>query len=351
MRSSIQVSFLFSVILLSLSGWQQILAQSDEAFSSPLNDECEQAIALSPGDSVSSSTTDVVLEKNSTHIDLLQCSGEEIFEIGTPGLWYTYEADTSRVLRVSTCAEETNFANRITTFTLGGEKGDCSSRSCAYSSMEVDPLCLNENATVLEFSTVPGTTYAIYVHGQDSASTGDFGLSMTDISPPPGSASCNAAEELPQNTTVQGTTVGASVTGGLQCERRIEGGPQNPGVFYYIPPVTVRSGISLALAGGDVPFEIRVYEGPSCDELTCKTNIDTDSEDLVAYASWLAEVDEDFYVYVSAADDGDDDVTDRFGILMVQQEIASSEDDDPSSAVMVSYISLTTVLLLTWSSL
>lgn len=353
MRSTIQVSVLLASFLLSLvigGCQQQVLAQSDEAYYSwPLNDQqCEQAIVISPGNSVSGSTVGVLVDQElDNQIDLIQCGDAGIFEIGTPGVWITYGADTSRVIRLSTCAEETNFANRITVF-AEEEEGVCSSRSCFTSSDEdMDPECPYGNSTVLELSTRAGVTYDVYVHNQDSALSGEFVLTMEDISPPPDGTTCNTAVELPVNETLQGTTVGAPMTDGLQCDQSesSDGGPQNPGVFYYISPVTGEKGISLALGGAEVPFEIRVYTGASCDELEC-VNIDTKIEDLVIYASWLAQENEDFYVYVSAANSGEDDVTGRFGIVMAQEE----RPEAPSSPtpVVVSTFSFMNVLVLTW---
>lgn len=327
MRSS-HASLLY-VLSLSFCGWQEVAAQSGE--------QCESAIAIAPGDSVSSTTVGGVDNGSGADISLVRCSvGGFVSTTGNPGMWYIYDSPTSRDLRLSTCAEETTSTKRITAFSLGS--GDCSNRVCLSSAIEEDPECPYENSTVLDLSVASGTTYAFLVNDEFPGGSGDFGFSVTDVTPPPASESCNAATELPNNTTLQGTTVGASLSSGLECGRCI--GPQNPGVFFYIPPVTVRSGISISLTGADNLFEIRVFEGPSCEELECK-QIDTSTKDLTVYASWVAEKGQDFYLYVSAVTSDEENLTDRFGIVM-KQEVAPKGD---SSAASFAHIASAMILI------
>jgi hypothetical protein len=155
---------------------------------------------------------------------------------------------------------------------------------------------------------------------------------MEDISSPPNGTTCNDAVELPHNMTLQGTTVGASIAERPPCDQDIEGTSSsgNPGVFYYVAPMEAPSSISISMTGASESFDLRVYEGSSCEELKCK-EVETTKDGKTTYADWMAAMNETFYVYVSAADAGDGSVTtDRFGIVMVHDVLNATEP--PSSA-------------------
>lgn len=316
------------VLLLHLSSG--IEAQTAE------NQLCRNASRISPGDFVTGSTAGLTTDEGSTEVDILRCGDDGIFPFESAGLWYFYGADAVRDLRVSTCAAETNFNNRITVFFL--EDGNCLARQCIASSVDDQANCSYGNGTSVEFSTVPGV-FAIYVHGESLDSVGEFGLSIFEQSLPSDGATCKAALELSHNETLQGTTIGAEYHDGLLCDRCIEGGPSNPGVFLKIPPTSASMGISISLVGAnDRLFDVRVYTG-ECEAFECKT-INTDISGNVVTASWLAEKDESFYLYVAAADDGDEDVTDRFGILMVQEESGDKDTGSTSSTNSIGTLSV-----------
>lgn len=321
-------------LLLASNGWKRALAQDGE--------QCESAIPLSPGDFVSSSTVNATMEGADNQIDLIRCNDDGFFSIDNPGVWFVYEATTSRDLKLSTCAQETNFANRITAFAMG--QGDCSNRACAASSLTEDSDCPFENSTVLEFSVAAGTTYAIFVNDEFADDAGDFRLSVVDVSPPPVSVSCDEAIELSHNETTQGTTVGATVPIGLQNVQCVEVAPTNPGVFLYIPPVEERSGLSIALTGAEVLFDIIVFEGTSCEDLQCR-QVDVSSEGITVFASWLAEEGKGFYIYVFAADRGEENLTDRFGVIVVH-DIIQEQGSASSSIHFLSLLALNIVAML-----
>ena len=92
------------------------------------------------------------------------------------------------------------------------------------------------------------------------------------------------------------------------------------------------------MGANDRLFDVRVYTG-ECEAFECKT-INTDISGNVVTASWLAEKDESFYLYVAAADDGDEDVTDRFGILMVQEESGDKDTGSTSSTNSIGTLSV-----------
>lgn len=299
------------------------------------NQRCVNASQISPGAFVVASTAGLsTVNTGSSDLDLLRCGEDGIFSVDSPGLWYFYREQAIRDLQASTCSNDTNFANRITVFYL--EDGSCASRQCIASSAEDQENCDFGNGTSVRFSTTPGL-YAIYVHGEDSEAVGTFGLSFLDDSAPPDGSSCEAALKLSHNGTIQGTTVGAEYHEGLICDKCIEGGPSNPGLYFRIPAVSSDMGISISLAGAnDRLFDAKVYTGP-CGEFECKM-VKTTIKDNELTASWLAEEGESFYVYVSAADDGtNENVTDRFGILMIQEEKKSDDQTTASTASNMSW--------------
>jgi hypothetical protein len=280
------------------------------------NQQCINASQVAPGDFLLGSTVGLITNQNSTNLDALLCGDDGLFQVGSPGLWYYYRADVARDLRVSTCSPETNFENRITVFFL--QDANCLSRQCIGSSVGEQANCPYGNGTAIDFSVVPGL-YAFVVQGEFQESVGDFGISIFDQSEPSDSVTCETAMELSHDQTLQGSTVGAEYHDGLLCDTSNDNGPSNPGVFFKIPPVSRSMGISISLAGADDrAFDVRVYSG-ACDELKC-TTVNTKILDTSLTVSWMAELDEGFYVYVSASSDGDDEVTDRFGILMVQED-------------------------------
>ena len=293
-----------------------------------LNDSCENAQKLSTGGFVTGSTVGSASNRSSNVIGFIQCAGD-IFESDTPGLWYSYEADTARVLKFSTCSEETNFANRISVFAA---TEDCSKLSCVRTSTGEDVDCPYGNSTMLEIPTSAGNLYAIFIHDEYKGNSGEFGFSIDDVSAPPNGTSCDAAVELPYNTTVQGTTIGASLGESPQCDQGSEGESSsgNPGVFFYIAPMEAPSSISISMTGASVPFNLQVYEGSSCGELKCK-EVEIGKQGMTTYAAWLGEMGQAFYVYVSASATGDESVTtDRFGILMIHDKLNVTEP--PTSA-------------------
>jgi len=321
-------------LLWAFCGWKEIAAQNGYT--------CDTAIALSPGQSISSTTAGVPAPSNN-NINLIQCVVGGFVSVDNPGVWFVYDATTSRDLLLSTCAQETTSPKQITAFAMG--VGNCTKSACIASSSKADMNCSYPNSTVLNVSVAAGTTYSFFVNDEASGESGAFGLSVVDMTPSPASASCNAAVELRPNETLQGTTVGASVDTALQCNH---GGPKNPGVFFYIPPVTVRTGISISLTGGENVFDVRVFGAPSCLDLACIT-VKTSTEGNTIYAFWMAEKGQGFFVYVSVADTAGTNVTDRFGIYMAfTQSPTQASAASSVPIVLFAMLSVLFVMVLSW---
>ncbi len=135
-----------------------------EALAVPINDQCENAIALSCGSVVTGDT------RAATPESLAQCGTTN----GTAGaVWYTIEG-TGQAITASTCSAATNFNTRLRVW-----EGSCAGLTCVAGN-DTDMLCgsgVGTQAATVTFQTSPGTTYYILVHGA-FANVGQFELSI-----------------------------------------------------------------------------------------------------------------------------------------------------------------------------
>jgi hypothetical protein len=85
---------------------------------------------------------------------------------------------------VNTCTAVTEFDSVVSVFS-----GSCSSLSCIGFNDDHDPLdgdtCSTDVQSKLQWSTVEGEVYYIFVHPLSAASGGPFELVLTDLSTPP----------------------------------------------------------------------------------------------------------------------------------------------------------------------
>jgi hypothetical protein len=316
-------TLLKAVILASLVYFGPCLGQE-----TPENDQCENALGplTIDGDIISSSTIGVSTETPPSII-LFQCGGQT-FDVETPGVWFEVFGTAGR-LRASTCAEETNFTNRITIF----EADDCDNRSCQHSGKDQDPNCPYANSSVVEWNSIPGSRYYVLVHDLYSDESGNFGLTITDVTEPPDNDSCENALELEEDSTAQGTTVGATLSTGVKCDRCIDGGPQNPGVWYRIPPADMDTEVTVTTCGILLSFNISVFSGDVCGEFSCHDatpNLDFTCEDgLPAFQlTFVADSGQEYYVYVHAAESSDDLNIGYFGIAFFRSQIEGDSNSD-----------------------
>jgi hypothetical protein len=306
-------------------------AEFCSAQETPENDLCENAIPLTIGDSIASST--IGGSTDELQVNLVRCAEDGTFDMGTPGVWFLLEGTGARV-QLSTCAEETNSGSRITVFS--GD--DCNARACQASTKEPEPNCPFTNSSSLELDTFEGMNYYILVHDLFAADSGNFGLSIADRTEPPENDSCDTAVELVDDSVVQGTTFGATINGGLQCARCIEGGPQNPGVFYLISAKEADTEVSVITCSRIVSFDISIYYGDACDNLVCfevepELGL-TCSGGEGSKSTWTAAAGRDYYVYIHPEDVEEDlsSSTAAFGIKLIHEQI---EDDTPESGTNV----------------
>ena len=294
----------------------------------PLNDQCQNATGplTIDGEMISSSTIGGTTVPR--FIEIKQCQGQT-FDVNTPGVWFEV-IGTGVKLRASTCAEETNFENRVTVY--GG--ADCDDSSCIDTGTTPQPGCPYSNSSYTEWYSVPGKRYFVFVHDRDQDSSGNFGLTITDVSDSPENDECENAIELEAGSTMQGTTVGASEFYGVNSDGCIEGGHEHPGVWYRIPTHSMDTQVTVATCGPLLTYHVSVYHGDVCGgEFYCQESVpkaDVGCDDGFAFQTkFNASSAREYYFYVHAAEIQNGIDAGAFGIQFVR----SDEESDSGASV------------------
>lgn len=376
------MSFLSAILF-----WIYLLL-SHFALLSWAQDQCETGVTISPGDILASSTIGISnTGSGNGSLEFTRCADGNIVNSGTAGIWFWYWPDgETRNLSLSTChpidTDDTTTTttptvqtpHRITVFSAEvsldeTENGSidkslyCTgSQACMATSDTVDPDCPHENSTLLAPLVVssaqqqPNHAILILVHDQAADTSGEFVLTLTDISNPPDNNGCDTIMEMEQNQTIQGTTVGATTlfmgslpetsTSALQsC--LFASGDVHPGVFYHIstPVVSEPSNVTVTVTGATKTFEFVIFHvtdivtsagALTCSDLSCSHVLSTSvlhttiQNGTTTSTTWLAETShQDYYVYVYAMNMGEKDpVTGRFGIQWSMRTTSDDDDDD-----------------------
>jgi hypothetical protein len=271
--------------------------------------------------STSASTVDV------TTIPLSRCGDGQLFDVERPGSWYFVEgiAGGGR-LRASTCSEATNFKHRITLFS--GE--NCDSRKCLASGIEPDSDCPYTdasnatNATYIEWDSAPGQNFYILVHNFFAVDSGDFGLNVKDVTPPPENNICDSAVDLNTIQFVAGSTAGATLDIGVKCDRCIDGGPKYPGVWYRIPAQANDAEVVATVCSNLLSFNVSIYTS-ACDEVECVDSMQVlgltcNSDGMATNSTWTADKGQEYYILVHATEKIGDLETAPFAILLSRSD-------------------------------
>ena len=138
---------------------------STDSLDPPINDDCENAIILNCGETVSGITTFANVSLND------QTCG--VF-INAPGIWYSIIGDGS-LLEASTC-DAADYDTQISVFS-----GSCDSLVCVGGNDDSFPC--NGNSSVFNWQSVENEVYYILVHGFAGLS-GTFDLTLSCITCP-----------------------------------------------------------------------------------------------------------------------------------------------------------------------
>lgn len=174
-----------------------------------VNDECENAIAITCGETVTGTTTNATVDSSAP-----QCG---TVSISAPGVWYEFTDNSGLIsdYTISLCSG-TDFDSKLTVYS-----GACGALICEIAN---DDACgLQSEVT---FQGDGNSTYYILVHGFANA-TGNFTLSVDCAAvPPPNDMIANAidvdqlgfpytdtAVAMPAATTENGNPAGCDLTG------------------------------------------------------------------------------------------------------------------------------------------
>ncbi|WP_040279980.1 T9SS type A sorting domain-containing protein [Psychroserpens damuponensis] len=238
----------------------------------PDNDLCVNAVPVVCGDTLSGT-------------NVLATDGDEVAGDGcgtsstAVGVWYVY-AGTGDTVTASTCAQA-DFDTEITVYT-----GVCGDFTCLDNNDDNSAAGCTSNTSLLEFETVIGTDYFIYVSGFGAA-TGAFDLSITCVAPP----TCTAAvidsstivdacepdgtgtftvEHFVSNAGDEGTLFSDGVATYPVVDGTVVTGPYNSGETVTIDVVALDSDCTYSL--GD--FEFTCPEpAPENDDIAEAINI------------------------------------------------------------------------------
>jgi hypothetical protein len=295
---------------------------------------CEKAIGplIIGGTEVTGGTSGSTIDVNI--VRLFQCGDGQLFDIETPGSWYFVEGIAGGRLRASTCSEATNFKHRITLFS--GE--NCDSRSCLASGIDPDVDCPytdasdTNNATYIEWDSAPGQNVYILVHNFYAGDSGDFGLTVKDVTQPPENDLCGGAVDVNMDQFLAGSTAGSTFDIGVKCDRCIDSGPNNPGVWYRIPAQGIDTGFAATICSEFLSFNVSIYTGV-CDEVECvdsmqELGLTCNSADMATSSTWTADKGQEYYMLVHATKKNGDleTATAPFAILLSRSESKGGGD-------------------------
>jgi hypothetical protein len=252
----------------------------------PPNDSCSKSIELTVNDPIPVAGTN-----NAALITKLDCTGSAGTTQDFRGVYYAF-AGTGNVMTVSTCHPSTDFQT-----SLAVQEG-CGSDECV---VEMDPgfstFCAQAFGSTFTFDSKSGESYRVFVHGDDTTSTGNFAISVQDYMPPPND-SCGSAIALVSGVSITGSTVGATLDD--TC------GMPNPGrgVWYVIAGTGEVMEVTTANAGTDFPTALNVIKG--CGGDCVENNVDfLRSNPFGQTITFDSESNTNYYIFVHGASPSD----------------------------------------------
>lgn len=245
----------------------QVVQFSMSICTPPSNDECEFAVALSCGDSITGETTS---DTNSGGND----APDEFFS-------YTGSGD-AEVVTISLCGGGTDYDSAVRVYD-----------SCDLS----NEIAFNDDSCGLQsevsFYSDGSSTYLIMVEGFGTAS-GNFSLDVTCI-PALENDVCSGALPITCGETITGSTENATPdTGAPECSGTTI---TAPGVWYsFTDDSGLVSDYTISLCDSDYDTKLSVYTG-DCGTLVCEAGND-DSCGLQSEVSFQGDGNSTYYILV-----------------------------------------------------
>ncbi|CAJ1950524.1 unnamed protein product [Cylindrotheca closterium] len=238
-------------------------------------------------------------------LKLIPCGPtNEFFDLSNAGIFYTM-IGTGAKMRITSCSTEAQFISRVSVFT------SCDSNSCVDSAAETkveggsNTTCFDdESKAVLEFQSVAGVEYSLFVQDDTAGISGDFAMFVDEL--PPENAFCNSPPVLEMDKTYTGTT-GGSVTSTTApaCNGT---SPDGPGVWFAIPGEMDDTEVVMVVCS-EQPFSFLVYSS-SCSDLSCvdvKPKVEEarlcGDGSIESRVAWIPNKGESYYVHMFG-DDG-----------------------------------------------
>jgi hypothetical protein len=213
------------------------------------NDACASATPLQIGDELIGNTKWATADASvpPCGVTPAQASG---------GVWYTVMG-TGALLQATTC-ESANFDTVISVYT-----GNCGALTCVASD---DDGC--GFTSQVNFQSVPGTVYRIFVHGNTKSPNEDTGVFTLRLTTPPANDECPFASVISTlPTVVMGSTEFAGQDLGQLPNCNVLEFSVAPGVWYSF--TSTGGSIKLTLCNSSYDTQVAVYEGNDCGSLTC----------------------------------------------------------------------------------
>ncbi len=264
----------------------------------PVNDLCVNAIPVVCGGTYPGST--ILATNTSDYVGGLspQCGLPFTWPYGgstTAGVWYVYHSSTVATITAALCTS--NYDNMINVFS-----GACGGPwTCVAGG---DDECTGQVGTYgyASFTTAPCTDYYIFVNGYwGSVGTYTLAINGSGCSTTPANDLCANATVIPAcNTTLTGTTYGATSTGDPLVSSCLP--ITAPGVWYVYTPndmYYLQATLCGSSACGTYNNLINVYQGTSCASLTCVGG-NNDSCGTNAQYNWFSSATPgiNYYVFV-----------------------------------------------------
>lgn len=227
---------------------------------------CNQKIrTIVPGAGTVFGNTRDANSTDNLQLKLIPCGPtNEFFDLSNAGVFYEMEG-TGAKIRITTCSTQAEFISRVSVFS------SCSSDSCIESAAETkvtggsNVTCFDdETKAILEFQSVAGVMYSLFVQDDTAGISGDFAMTVEEL--PPDNAFCSSPPVLEIGKTYTGTTGGSVPSiNAPTCNGTSSDGP---GVWFAIPKEMEESNIAMVVCSKQ-PFDFLVFSGGSCGALSC----------------------------------------------------------------------------------
>ncbi|KAL3942919.1 MAG: hypothetical protein SGBAC_002991 [Bacillariaceae sp.] len=244
------------------------------------------------------------LDANSTFnldLKLIPCGPtNEFFDLSNAGVFYRMMG-TGAKIRMTSCSTQAQFLSRVSVFTSCASSNTCVD-SAAETKLEggSNTTCFDDDSkAVLEFQSVVGVEYSLFVQDDTAGISGDFAMVVEEL--PPDNAFCNTPPILEIDKTYTGTTGGSvASTTAPSCNGT---NPDGPGVWFEIPGEMDDTEVVM-VACSDQQFNFLVYSAGSCSQLSC---VDVkpkgvtrlcDDGNIQSRVEWLPTKGESYYVHM-----------------------------------------------------